>query len=75
VADNFFGEPTVIFIIPRGTGLMQLVSYKIKIGKRIGGLFEATGNEFVSKIKMPLSNISEDDPFSVQDQNSGPSRI
>jgi len=54
---------------------MQLVSYKIKIGKRIGGLFEATGNEFVSKIKMPLSNISEDDPFSVQDQNSGPSRI
>jgi hypothetical protein len=38
-----------------------------------GGLFEATGNEFVSEIKMNLLNINEDDPVSVQDQNSGPS--
>jgi hypothetical protein len=55
--------------------LIQLVSDKIKIGEGTGGLFEATGNEFVSKIKMTLSNISEVDPLSVQDQNSGPSRI
>jgi hypothetical protein len=39
-----------------------------------GGLFEATDSEFVSKIRMAVSYISEDDPISVQDQNSGPSR-
>jgi hypothetical protein len=54
--------------------LSQLVRGRTKIGKGIGDLFEASVNEFFSKISMNYSNISEDDPFSVHDQHSGPSR-
>jgi hypothetical protein len=36
------------------------------------GFFEATGNEFVSKINKNQPNIRVDDPSSVQDENTGP---
>jgi hypothetical protein len=71
-AANLFGEPADICIISRATGLIRTLSDTIKIWKGSGGVFESTGNEFVSKIRMNYSNISEYDPFSVQDQNSGP---
>jgi len=74
-ASNLFGGTTIICVISSVTGLIQLISDKLKIGETNGGLFEATVNEFFSKVRMNYSNIGEDDTLFVQDQNSGPSRI